>query len=1539
MTDTDPGAQAPSLDPERRAAVLALLHQRRAAERRAADDTIPVLVRDGRPSPVSFAQARVLFLEEFDPDTAQHNMPHAFTLDGPLDEAALQRALDEVSARHEALRTAFPRSNGQWSQLVTHPAPVPLPQVDLSGQPEQERAAMARAVLAEEAQRPFDLERGPLFRARLIRLAQEQAILFLDFHHAVCDGWSVGRVMADLAACYRASVAGEGAAVLDPLPVQYRDYAAWQRERLGEPELRRGLDFWQAQLTGVPALELPTDRPRPPVRGHRGALVTVEWPRELLDGLTALARECEATLFAVLLAGYQCLLARSAGQHDFAVGTMVAGRNRPELEPTVGLFANTVVLRADLSGQPAFTELVRRARDGSLAAWDHQEVPFERVVDALEVPRDLSRTALFQAMLVLQNTPPAAFTLPGLTVGAVEPDSRTAKTDLTLYVTEPAPGGSEGLTVAAEFSADLFESASVRALLERLRTLLAAAVAAPDTTLDALPLLTADRLATLTAAQQATPITELTVDQLLRQRAAERPDAPAVSAPGAASLSYAELDRAADRLAHHLAARGAGPGQLVGVALERGTDLPVALLAVLRTGAAYVPLDPDYPAARLAVMTEDAGLALTVTTGRLAARIPVPREALVLLDEHAAAIAAGPAGPLPEVASPDHTAYVIFTSGSTGRPKGVRIAHRSLVNLLGSAGQRCGIGAGDTLLAVTSLSFDIAGLELWAPLVAGGHLVVCDRQSAAAADQLAKVLAEYRPTVMQATPATWRLLTDAGWPGDPALTVLCGGERLPEDLGRTLRPLVKALWNMYGPTETTIWSAAGPVEFTEDEDRVPIGPPLANTDLHVLDPRLVPQPDGVAGEVWIGGAGLAEAYHGRPALTADRFRPHPFAATPGARIYRTGDLARRRPDGRLDFLGRLDDQVKVRGYRIELGDVEAALAAHPKVAQAVAAVRATAAGERLVGYLVAAPGTEPTVTELRAHLKEVLPDYMVPALFATVPAFPLTPNGKIDRRALPAPEQAATASGTVYQEPEGPVEQALAAIWQELLSVERVGRQDDFFALGGDSLLVVRMVGAAAQQEIRLTAKQAFQHKTLVELAAAAGTVKLLARQDAITGPSPLPVATHQFFESAPPRPDYHALSFLLRAREPLDPALLDEVLDQLVGHHDTLRLRLTEQDGRLGLTHDPHRRRPLVEQVDLAGLDDEAVEQEIQRHTDRMQTRFTMTGGELFGALLFDLGPGRDQRLLLAGHYLIADVIGWQILAGDLDVLYRRRAHDEPYQLPAKTTSQHEWLGRLTEYATGQAAAERDYWLAPARSRAVPLPQDHPEGDNRVAANRALFLTLSTDQTEALLRRANKAAKLPLDAILLWALVSALGEWAGTETLPVDLYVPGRESPWEDVDLSRTVGWLTYRYPVWLDRARALPPAEAVREVSRQLKAVPQGGLGHGALRYFGTDRATAEALAAQPVPELMFNFFGTPAGGFQLFQPLAGDSGHYHDTESRRMRLLMVNGAVAHGRLRLEWEYSAGRHEESTIQHLIDRCTALLVELTANCPESDRD
>ena len=1561
MTEADPGSRTRSLDADRRAALLALLRDRDrdAGRPDRAGDGIPALPRDGRAHPVSFAQARVLFLEEFDPGTAQHNMPHAFTLDGPLDEAALQRALDALTVRHEALRTTFLREDGQDLQLVTHPAPVPLARVDLTGQPQEEREAMARAVLAEDAQRPFDLERGPLFRAKLVLLAPERALLFLDFHHAICDGWSVGLVMADLAAGYRAftsDAAQDGAAAggttqddaaaggADPLPVQYCDFAGWQRERLAGPELRRGLDFWKEQLAGTPGLELPTDRPRPAVRGHRGALLTVSWPRALLTDLTALARACEATLFSVLLAGFECLLARHGGRSDFAVGTMVAGRELPELEPVVGLFANTVVLRADLAGRPSFAELVRRVRDRTLAAWDHQDVPFERVVNALDLPRDLSRTALFQAMLVLQNTPPAPFSLPGLTVGAVEPDSRTAKTDLTLYVTESAPSGDEGLTVSAEYSTELYDAATARDLLGQLRTLLTAAVADPQAEVDRLPLLGARRLAELTVRHESSAIPDTTVERLVRERAAERPDAPAVSAAGgcpgpSGPLDYAGLDRAADRLARHLAARGARPGRLVGVALERGTDLPVALLAVARTGAAYVPLDPDYPAARLAVMTEDAGLALTVTTRALAGRIPVPAADLVLLDEEAPAIAARPTGPLPVVVGPEHTAYVIFTSGSTGRPKGVRVSHRALVNLLGSVGERCAIGAADTLLAVTSLSFDIAGLELWAPLVTGGHLVVCGRPAAAAADQLTAVLADHAPTLMQATPATWRLLTDSGWKGDPSLTVLCGGERLPEELAEALRPRVKALWNMYGPTETTIWSAAGQVEVGPERTRVPIGPALANTDLHVLDPHLVPQPDGVPGEVWIGGAGLAEGYHGRAALTADRFRPHP-AGPPGARIYRTGDLARRRPDGRLDFLGRLDDQVKVRGYRIELGDVEAALARHPAVAQAVAAVRSTAAGERLVGYVLPAPGAEPTVAELRAHLAQAVPDYMVPALFATLSAFPLTPNGKIDRRALPAPEQAATASGTVHEEPDGPVERTLAEIWVQLLGAPKVGRRDDFFALGGDSLLVVRMVGAAAQAEIRLTAKQVFQHRTLAQLAAAAGTVRLLAVQGEISGPSPLPIATRQFFESETPRPDYHSLSFLLRARERLDAGLLDQVLDQLVGHHDTLRLRLVDRDGVRGLHHDPHRRRPLVESVDLAELDDDAAREEIQRHTDRMQTRFTMAEGELFGAVLFDLGPQREQQLLLAGHYLIADVIGWQILVGDLDVLYRRRAHAEPYRLPAKTTSQHEWLGRLAEFAQGpEAAAERGYWLDPARSHAAALPQDRPEGDNRVAANRALFLTLTTDRTEALLRRANKGAKLPLDAILLWAIVRALGDWAGTETLPVDLYVPGRESPWEDVDLSRTVGWLTYRYPVWLTGDRALPPADAVREVSRQLKEVPRGGLGHGALRYFGSDPAAAAALAAQPVPEVMFNFFGTPAGGFQLLQPLAGDSGHYHDTESRRMRLLMINGAVAHGRLRLEWEYSAGRHDEPTIQHLIDRCTTHLVELTESCPESDRD
>jgi amino acid adenylation domain-containing protein/non-ribosomal peptide synthase protein (TIGR01720 family) len=988
-------------------------------------------------------------------------------------------------------------------------------------------------------------------------------------------------------------------------------------------------------------------------------------------------------------------------------------------------------------------------------------------------------------------------------------------------------------------------------------------------------------------------------------------------------MTYRDLDRRASQIACWLAARGAGPGVLVGVGVERGPDMIAAVLGVLKSGAAYVPLDPDYPEQRLALMISDAGLRLAVTHASTQRRLPLGEAVALVLDRD---VLDDPAVTAPVPVHPDELAYVIYTSGSTGRPKGVEISHRALVNMLVSLGGRCGIGSGSVLLSVTSLSFDMVGLELFAPLLAGGELVVASSETTRAGERLAETIAKVQPAIMQATPSTWQLLLDAGWPGQDDLVALCGGEAVPAELARTLGGRVGELWNMYGPTETTIWSAAQPVDPAD----VSIGGPVANTRVYLLDARGEPVPAGVPGEVYLGGDSVARGYHGRPGLTAERFVPDPWTA--GARMFRTGDQARFRPDGRLDFLGRLDSQVKVRGYRIELGDVETALAAHPGVARAVVAVR----DGRLVGYVIEAPGARPSVAELRAHLGLRLPGYMIPARFAALDALPLTPNGKTDRKALPAPEDSAIGTGIAYRPPEGAAETALALIWQQLLGVPQVGRDDNFFARGGDSLIAVRMVTQAGHAGLRLTTRQVFQHQTLAELAAAAGTVAIRAAQGEVTGPMPLPIAVHQFYDGYNPKPSYHALTFRLECRFRFDPDLLADVLGQLVRQHDVLRIRYAPDPagGRGQLVNDPVRPRDILDHVDLSALSAAEQDAEVERWTAQLEIGFDVTAGDLFRAVLFEFGAGRPQQILLAGHYQVADVTSWHILVTDLDVMYRRASQREPAPAPAKTTSQAEWLDRLAGYARApQVAGEIGYWTDPARRTSTSIPVDRPGGDNSIAANAAAYLHLDIAELRDLQAR-TKAAGLPMDSVLLAGIAHAVTRDSGASLLPVDIYVPGRDSPFEDVDLSRTVGWLTYRYPVCLRLGDRDRPRAYAAQIDAQLRAVPGGGLGYGALRYYRGDAGLAAELAAQAIPQVLFNFFGVAPSGFQTFRPLVSSSGHYHDVESERMRLLMINGTVFRGQLRMEWEYSSGRHDAATIEGFIGSGRQFLLDLTDACP-----
>ena len=1036
-------------------------------------------MRGGKIGPfhLSFAQERLWFLHQMAPELL-YNIQLNLAFRGPLDAGALERALAEVFRRHDTLRTTFEVVGGEPRQIVHPPAPQPLRVADLTGVADAERPKEAQRLRAAEGMTPFDLVRSPLTLVLVMRLAEQKYELVVTQHHIVTDGWSLAILLNEVLTLYAAFRRGQPSP-LPELPVQYADYARWQRDWLrGEP-LERELSYWRRQLRDAPVIELPTDRPRPPVQTFAGAIQVIELPQRLTEELRKLSRSLGATLFMMVLAAYKALLARYSGQDDVVVGTSNGNRSRVEIEPLIGFFVNTQVLRTDLSGDPTFRDIVRRVAAVTLDAFSHQDVPFEKLVEELRIPRDLSRSPLFQVMCIIQNTP-----LEGVAqsiksgdidneLGVYRPDSSvsaadsrvitargaprvlyentTSKFDQTLYFIDTP----EGIKGTLEYNTDLFDHATIARMLNHLESVIRAVVRNPDLRLSELPLLSAREEEQLlrewndTARDYGHP---LCVHEMFRQQAERTPRRVAV-AFGSEHLTYGELHDRSLRLAAHLRTLGVGRGDLVGVLVERGLDMVVGLLGVLEAGAAYVPLDPAYPPDRVAFMLEDSGARVVLTQASLASHVPGQARWMALDELRWEELPERLEDPA-TVAETDR-AYVIYTSGSTGRPKGVQIPHGALGNFLRSMQEQPGFTADDTLLAVTTLSFDIAGLELYLPLVSGGRTVLLSRETAWDGVALAAALDATGATVMQATPATWRLLIDTGWRGKPGLKALCGGEALPRELAAELLTRTGELWNVYGPTETTIWSTLDRVVSADAEPS--IGRPIANTQVYVLDPRLRPVPVGVHGELYIGGAGVALGYLNRPELTAERFVPDPFSSKPGARLYRTGDRARMREDGRIEYLGRVDFQVKLRGFRIELGEIEAALGAQPGVKQAVASVYERSASDRqLVAYIIASRQPPPEPAALREALGESLPYYMIPSAFVLLDAFPLTPNGKIDRKALPEPGvEAASAEEEVA--PRDGTELAIAEVWKAVLGRERVSVYDNFFELGGHSLLLARV--------------------------------------------------------------------------------------------------------------------------------------------------------------------------------------------------------------------------------------------------------------------------------------------------------------------------------------------------------------------------------------------------------------------------------------------------------------------------------------------------
>ncbi|MEJ0096570.1 MAG: amino acid adenylation domain-containing protein [Methylocella sp.] len=1061
---------------------------------------LPALAPVGRGEdmPLSFAQQRLWFLNQLEAGSAFYNMPAAVRLTGKLDVEALRRTLNEIVRRHEALRTRFASVDGAPTQIIAAALELALPLTDLSELPAAEAEGRAQQSAQDEARTPFDLEHGPLIRAQLIRLGDREHIALLTMHHIVSDGWSIGVLIKEIAALYAAYSQGRPS----PLPellIQYADYAHWQRQWLQGAALEGQLGYWKEQLADAPTLlALPTDRPRPAVQRYDGGTLRFAVSRQTTTGLNALARQAQATLFMTLAAAFNVLLSRYAGQDDICVGTSIANRPRPEVEGLIGFFVNTLVLRTRLAGNPSFKDLLMQVRSTALAAYAHQDVPFEQLVEELKPQRHLSHAPLFQVMLVLQNAPMEALRLPGLRLEGVEAGSETAKFDLTLMAAERE----DELRATLTYNTSLFDAPTIERMAEHFTRLLDGIVEAPETRIAQLPMLSAAERHQVVAEWNATAVDyegAQTLHELFEAQVAEAPDAVAVAFEGR-ELTYGELNARSNQLAHYLRQCGVGPEVLVGLCVERSLEMVVGLLGVLKAGGAYVPLDPSYPPERLAYMLDDARPAVLLTQAAVLPRLPGVEIAVLCLDVQWPALAECSAANPARLSEADHLAYVIYTSGSTGRPKGVGVPQSGLVNFVHATQQALELDRHDVLLSVTSLSFDIAALELFLPLLVGASTLLPSRDVVGDPMQLVALMERCQVSVMQATPATWRALATYRWPSrQKPLKALCGGEALPLELARRLLQHTSQVWNLYGPTEATIWCALQRLTPENLNLSVPIGRPIANTQLYILDELLNPAPVGVAGELHIAGAGLARGYLQRPDLTAEKFIANPFGP-PGARMYKSGDLARYLPDGAIEYLGRLDDQVKIRGFRIELGEVEAVLAALPGVGEAIVAAREDEPGERrLVAYVTpraheaaeAREGTERgedggegdglEAGALRAALLRVLPDYMVPSHFVALDRLPLTPNGKIDRKALPAPGAQRGEGG--YAAPRTPAEAAMAQIWAEVLKLDRVGIHDNFFELGGHSMLAVKLTAAVKHRfDFELPLSQLFVSPTVAAL-------------------------------------------------------------------------------------------------------------------------------------------------------------------------------------------------------------------------------------------------------------------------------------------------------------------------------------------------------------------------------------------------------------------------------------------------------------------------
>jgi amino acid adenylation domain-containing protein/non-ribosomal peptide synthase protein (TIGR01720 family) len=1492
--------------------------------------------------PLTSSQERIWFLYKLDNYDPAYNIHFSMRLKGTLDVQILEASIVELIQRHESLRTVFIEIAGRPYQAIKEYIHFELPTLDLRRTPEAVRRDEARRLCEEEAHRPFDLSAGPLIRAKVLRIDEQGYVFLATLHHIIADGWSISIFVNELNTLYESRFLGRLATLVKPA-IQFADYAVWQSRRIQGDKLKKQLAFWKKYLEGAPhELKLPTDLPRPQIQSHSGDILTFYYSISLLESLQALCRQAGTTLYMLLLAAYQALLSRYSGQLDVVIGVPVANRMWPQVENVIGLFVNTIAMRADLSADPPFRALLEKVKRDTIEVYEWQDAPMEKLVDMLQPDRSLSRHPLFQVMMTMQNIPPAELSLPGLRLISMENVNRTAKLDLNVSIYE----STDNFELTFEFSTDLFYKETIIRMANHYEQLLLSITADPDQRISHLSMLTNIERYELIYTWNRTDTdyaSESCIHHLFEAQAECRPEAIALISEDL-HLTYIQLDRRANQVARYLGSLGVGPETRVGVSLDLALESIVAMMGVFKAGGVYVPLDPNYPSKRLSYMLEDASVAVVLTQERLLDALPTQWEQVICLDADWEEIGREDGAKTSVRVAPDNLAYLIYTSGSSGLPKGALLLHQGLSNIIAAQARLFSVQPGARILQFASLSFDASIWEISMALAAGATLIV----SRNAAERLDELLHTTAVGVMTLPPAVLSALRPENL---PALeTVIAAGEQCRQ---KTVEQWAsgRRFFNAYGPTEGTICASVYEC-VNESQGDPPIGEAVDNTQLYVLDGTLNPVPYGIAGELFIGGTGVGRGYHNRSDLTAERFISDSYSGKVGARLYRTGDIVRRRVDGMLEYVGRQDQQIKLRGYRVELGEIESVLRAHPQVMACVTALKSLGeADKRLTAYVVCRDQTNRTSTEsparqvdlLKAYLRQKLPEFMVPSQIVLLDEIPLTVNGKIDRQALPNPAKIQAGDIGRYLEPRTLVERTLVGIWQRTLSQERVGINDNFFELGGDSILSIQVAAQAIQAGLDLTTMQIFQHQTIASLAAA--VVSAAPRIETADGENkhvPLLPIQLRFFSLNLPQPHNQILQLEVSG---VSFDLLRQSVEQLLNRHEALRMRY-ELSGEGGW------RQYVAVSRGIAGhclhLNMSHQPQDIAMKTLEQQVDVDLSKGPLINIALVEL-EGAKQCLHIVVHRLIFDWRSWGVLLADLRRIYTALKSTNDGPSPENNSSYQQWARAIEAFSrSDQLKNEAQYWLEEAGKKLNRLPVDRSGDDNHNAGKGIAAFVMTPDETTALLKDIPQFFRAQIKEVLLTALSDVLEEWAGGAVL-IAIEDDGRRAPvqeMERIDLSQTVGWFTSLSPLRIGemwKATHCDVSDKLKLMKEHFRQAPGGGIGYGVLRYLGTDKIIRETLDTwEMMTEIRFDCRGVVGPALEKIQdlgvgaedevrerngeaneelimrPIRKERWLRQDGDCGRAYLMEILCFVTEGRLEVNWIYNEHRYQPETVETL---------------------